>query len=106
MRRRVKRLNVQQCQISSLPYFDRADLFIETHCSRAVDELSLTPGAPVKPPHREALFESVQRSAFGEHMRRLLQGAPSAPSETEIPRLSISNTGANPEPSLRFDEGQ
>src|SRR5207237_1355723 len=37
---------------------------------------------------------------------RLLQGAPSAPSETETPRSSISATGATPEPSFKFEEGQ
>src|SRR5881275_388735 len=37
---------------------------------------------------------------------RLLHGAPSAPSETETPRSSIDATGATPEPSFMFDEGQ
>ena len=34
-----------------------------------------------------------------------MQGAPSAPSATEIPSASISGMGAMPEPSLRFDDG-
>ena len=38
--------------------------------------------------------------------RRLLQAAPSAPSDTVMPRARISATGAMPDPSFRFEPGQ
>ena len=38
--------------------------------------------------------------------RRLLYAAPSAPRETETPRSTNELTGAIPDPSLRFEDGQ
>ena len=50
---------------------------------------------------------SVAASRISSNMsRRLLQAAPSAPSDTEMPRARISTTGAMPEPSFRFEPGQ
>ena len=50
---------------------------------------------------------STAASRISSNMSRwLLQAAPSAPSDTEMPLARISTTGARPEPSFRFDPGQ
>ena len=91
-----------------LPGLDRADLVLQTERARAA--------ARRHPQRRRGRAGrrvrggrawSVAASRISSNMSsRLLQAAPSAPSDTEMPRARISATGAMPDPSFRFDPGQ
>ena len=51
-------------------------------------------------------LQQGRRAHFRKHVEPVVAGAPSAPSETEIPRSNISRRAPMPEPSFKFDDGQ
>ena len=76
-------------------------------CARRRASPSTARRAPAARPGCCRIAWSTAASRISSNMSsRLLHAAPSAPSDTVMPRARISGTGAMPEPSFRFEPGQ
>ena len=99
---------VDDDQVGALARLDRANLAAEAERLRAARAWpSSARRAPSARRGPRVIACSPAASRISVNMSRwLLQAAPSAPSETEMPRARISATGAMPDASFRFEPGQ
>ena len=106
--REMRPVALHEDQVGALADLDRIRFQSSMPSARAPSRVAIqSASCAVSAPGACRTACRVAASRISSNMSsRLLQAAPSAPSETEIPRCRISATGAIPEPSFRLEPGQ